>query len=315
MNTDALIRTEGLCRDFGKIKAVNKLSLRIPEGAIYGFLGPNGSGKSTTIRLICGLLEPTAGTIRALDYDIPDQAELLKQNLGYMTQKFSLYQDLTVYENLSFLTEIQGVPSTERARRIRSLMEQFHLTKRKDQKAGTLSGGQKQRLALACSIVHNPRLLILDEPTSAVDPESRREFWEYLFELTGRGMSILVSTHYMDEAERCHRLAILKKGRLVAEGAPRRLMEELGAKVVLAEGPASELIRWRTLLMEDDDILGCTQIGNRLRIMVSSSVDRPEQRLLQHHDFLNDVPLEPTHPNLEDVFVRATRSGRRKSDG
>lgn len=313
MSSAVLIRTDGLCRDFGEIKAVNRLSLSIPEGVIYGFLGPNGSGKSTTIRLICGLLEPTAGTIRALGYDIPKQAERLKRNLGYMTQKFSLYQDLSVYENLSFLAEIQGVPPEERRGRISSLMEQFHLTGRRDQRAGTLSGGQKQRLALASSIVHNPRLLILDEPTSAVDPESRREFWEYLFELTGRGMSILVSTHYMDEAERCHRLAIIKKGKLKAEGEPRKLMEDLGARVILAEGPAAELIRWRTILMRDKEVLGCTQIGNRLRIMVSHAVSRPEEWLPAGYPFLADSSLEPTHPNLEDVFVRATRS--RKEEG
>ncbi len=313
MSPRTLIRTEALCRTFGEIKAVNRLSLEIPEGVIYGFLGPNGSGKSTTIRLICGLLEPTAGSIRALGYEIPGQAEQLKQNLGYMTQKFSLYQDLTVYENLCFLAEIQGVGAAERPGRITALMQQFHLTKRRDQKAGTMSGGQKQRLALACSIVHNPRLLILDEPTSAVDPESRREFWEYLFELTGRGMSILVSTHYMDEAERCHRLAILKKGRLVAEGAPRDLMDDLGARIILTEGPAAALIQWRTRLMEDPHILGCTQIGNRLRIMVRSTVDDPVKWLLRNHDFLSDHTLEATHPNLEDVFVRATRS--RKEGG
>jgi len=223
-----------------------------------------------------------------------------------MTQKFSLYEDLSVLENLSFMAEIQGIPRKDKASRINELLDQFRLSDRKDQLAGTMSGGQKQRLALATSIIHNPRLLILDEPTSAVDPESRREFWEFLFDLIGRGMSILVSTHFMDEAERCHRLAILKEGRLTAEGVPSRLMTDIGAHVVLAGGKATQLIRWREELIRNRFIPGCTQIGNSLRIMVSTEKNHPEKWLRKHFPFLEEVHMEIIHPNLEDVFVRAT---------
>ncbi len=299
-----IIRTRNLTRDFGELRAVNRLSLNIPEGEIYGFLGPNGSGKSTTIRMICGLLTPTSGEVEALGFSIPREAEKLKAHLGYMTQKFSLYQELTVEENLQFLAAIQGVPRKQQKERITELCGQFHLENRRNQLAGTMSGGQKQRLALAAAIVHRPRLLILDEPTSAVDPESRREFWEYLFELSGRGMSILVSTHYMDEAERCHRLAIIRKGCLSAEGEPRQLMEDLNARVLLAEGRPDELINWRRTLSSNPKIPGCTQIGNRLRIMVSSEIAEPEAWLSRNFTFLGS--LERTRPNLEDVFVRAT---------
>ncbi len=301
-----IIQTRNLTRDFDSLRAVDNLSLNIPEGEIYGFLGPNGSGKSTTIRMICGLLTPTSGEVEALGYTIPREAEKLKARLGYMTQKFSLYQELTVEENLQFLAAIQGVPRREQKARITELCGQFHLEKRRSQLAGTMSGGQKQRLALAAAIVHKPDLLILDEPTSAVDPESRREFWEYLFELAGKGMSILVSTHYMDEAERCHRLAIIRKGSLSAEGEPLKLMENLGARVLLAEGRAEEMIHWRRQLSADPLIPGCTQIGNRLRIMVASEVEEPEAWLTRSFPFLGD--LERTRANLEDVFVRATHS-------
>ncbi len=305
-----VVRTEELTRKFGELIAVDKLSMKIPPGEIYGFLGPNGSGKSTTIRLICGLLTPTSGHVEALGYAIPEKAEELKNHLGYMTQKFSLYEDLSVRENLQFLAEIQSVPRRDRQSRIKELLTLFRLEDRQDQLAGTMSGGQKQRLALAGSIIHNPDLLILDEPTSAVDPESRREFWEYLFELIGRGMSILVSTHYMDEAERCHRIAILQEGKLSATGEPEGLMESLHAEVYLMKGSSRELIRWREALVADPHIPGCTQIGNSLRIMVDKDLQSEEKDLSawlrKSFPFMKEIPLERTYPNLEDVFVRAT---------
>ncbi|MDC7233127.1 MAG: ABC transporter ATP-binding protein [Spirochaetales bacterium] len=307
------IRTDKLTRKFGDLTAVDHLSLNIPAGEIYGFLGPNGSGKSTSIRLICGLLSPSSGKVEALGYSIPRQAEKLKSRLGYMTQKFSLYQDLSVDENLRFIASIQGLPKKIRESRIRELRRQFHLEKNRDQLTGTMSGGQKQRLALAAAIIHNPSLLILDEPTSAVDPESRREFWEYLFELVGQGMSILVSTHYMDEAERCHRLAIIQKGRLRAEGEPRKLMSGLGAEVFLAHGRSDELIHWRKELVSHNDIPGCTQIGNSLRIMITSGRKNPEAWLSSTFPFLGKV--EQTRPNLEDVFVKATHQDHIQEEG
>ncbi|MBT8146443.1 MAG: ABC transporter ATP-binding protein, partial [Gammaproteobacteria bacterium] len=201
---ELVVSSHSLSRSFGQLQAVRDVSLAIPKGTIYGFLGPNGSGKSTTIRMLCGLLTPTAGEATVLGMDVRTQAEKLKQQIGYMTQKFSLYEDLTVEENLRFIGEVYAIPGKQRKARVQQLLEQFDLRERRKQRAGTLSGGQKQRLALAAAILHEPRMLFLDEPTSAVDPQNRRDFWETLFQLADQGTTILVSTHYMDEAERCH---------------------------------------------------------------------------------------------------------------
>ena len=229
------IEARGLTRRFGTLVAVDHVDLSIPRAGIYGFLGPNGSGKSTTIRMLCGLLEPTSGSVRVLGHEMPREAEQMRAKLGYMTQKFSLWDDLTVRENLQFMAQIHGLRNAARESRIAELATEFELDPLLGQRAGTMSGGQRQRLALAAATLHRPELLLLDEPTSAVDPRSRRDFWESLFVLVGRGTTILVSTHYMDEAERCHRLAILDRGRLVAEGAPKDLMSGIPAIVVEIE--------------------------------------------------------------------------------
>ncbi len=229
------IEARGLTRRFGTLVAVDHVDLSIPRAGIYGFLGPNGSGKSTTIRMLCGLLEPTSGSVRVLGHEMPREAEQMRAKLGYMTQKFSLWDDLTVRENLQFMAQIHGLTNAAREARIAELATEFELDALLGQRAGTMSGGQRQRLALAAATLHRPELLLLDEPTSAVDPRSRRDFWESLFVLVGRGTTILVSTHYMDEAERCHRLAILDRGRLVAEGAPKELMSGIPAIVVEIE--------------------------------------------------------------------------------
>ena len=231
MSDAPAIVANGLTRRFGHLTAVDGVDLVIPRAGIYGFLGPNGSGKSTTIRMLCGLLEPSAGTVEVLGHRMPQDAEQLRRRLGYMTQRFSLWDDLTVRENLEFMARIFGLRLRERRERIAELAAQYDLEPRLSPRAGTMSGGQRQRLALAAATLHRPELLLLDEPTSAVDPQSRREFWQSLFALVERGTTILVSTHYMDEAERCHRLAILAEGRRVAEGAPRRLMRDIDAVV------------------------------------------------------------------------------------
>ncbi|HXX48661.1 MAG TPA: ABC transporter ATP-binding protein, partial [Myxococcota bacterium] len=206
------MRTRGLTRRFGRTTAVDGVDLDIPRRAIYGFLGPNGSGKSTAIRMLCGLLTPSAGTASVLGLEVPRDAELLRRKIGYMTQRFSLYEDLSVGENLAFLAEIYSLPRAAARARIELLLDEFHLRELRDQRSGTMSGGQRQRLALAGATLHEPELLFLDEPTSAVDPQSRRDFWEALYALVERGTTILVSTHFMDEAERCHELAILDRG-------------------------------------------------------------------------------------------------------
>jgi len=305
------ISAQGLSRHFGSLIAVNNIDLKVPRGSIYGFLGPNGSGKSTTIRMLCGLLTPTCGQVETLGLDIPRQAEKLKQHIGYMTQKFSLYDDLSVQENLAFVGEIYAIPRQQRNARIRELLEQFELADRAKQRAGTLSGGQRQRLALAAAILHKPALLFLDEPTSAVDPQNRRDFWSTLFDLAEQGTSILVSTHYMDEAERCHRLAILDEGRIVADGSPKALGEKIGMQVYEIETDAVNEIR--EALLAWADVFSVTQLGMHLRVLIPESVTEATEKL---RGVLNtsrkEVRLEQVSPNLEDVFVAVTEKSRQQ---
>jgi ABC-2 type transport system ATP-binding protein len=306
MSEPAAINATDLTRRFGALTAVDDLDLTIPSARIYGFLGPNGSGKSTTIRLLCGLLAPSSGHIEVLGFSMPRDASRLRHYIGYMTQKFSLYEDLSVTENLMFIARIYGLKRDLAKRRIDSNCERYQLGELLRQRAGTLSGGEKQRLALAAVTLHSPRLLLLDEPTSAVDPQSRRDFWDSLFELADAGTTVLVSTHFMDEAERCHRLAILDRGRLVAEGEPAVLAREIPATVVdVATGQPR---RSRTLIEQQKWIRSVTQLGTRLRVMVPTDVDEPAQRLQR---LLTGAGLEGAArvapANLEDVFVAATR--------
>ena len=299
---DLAIRARGLTRRFGTLVAVDHVDLSVPRAQVYGFLGPNGSGKSTTLRMLCGLLTPSAGEVEVLGLRIPEQAEALKRRIGYMTQKFSLYEDLTVMENLQFLAAIHELPRVQARARIEEMVDRFDFGDRRGQLAGTLSGGQKQRLALAGSILHEPEWLLLDEPTSAVDPESRRDFWASLFELADAGTTLLVSTHYMDEAERCHRLAILQRGALVADGTPAALCAALPGKVWklrIAQTREAEKI-----LRRHPGVLGVAQIGTDLRVLADASLDEAELRAQVP---TGAVEIEPVPPNLEDVFVAATR--------
>nr|WP_251006391.1 ABC transporter ATP-binding protein [Stenotrophomonas sp. ISL-67] len=299
------IRARGLTRQFGALVAVDHVDLSVPRATVYGFLGPNGSGKSTTIRMLCGLLTPSAGEIEVLGLRIPEQAEALRRRIGYMTQRFSLFEDLTVRENLEFLAAVQDIPRARAAQRIDALVEQYHFQDRQKQLAGTLSGGQKQRLALAGAVIHEPELLFLDEPTSAVDPESRRDFWEKLFDLADAGTTLLVSTHYMDEAERCHRLAILDQGVLVADGSPAELTAALEGRTlaVLAAQPRQA----QRALASVPGVLSVAQIGNTLRVLL----DRDEDAEARLQDALRaagqGADIVRSTANLEDVFVSATR--------
>ncbi len=312
MSSEFAIEARGLSKRFGAVRAVNKLDLNVPQGQIYGFLGPNGSGKSTTIRMLCGLLLPTEGSATVLDTDIPGDTRALKPRIGYMTQKFSLFGDLTIFENLQFIAEIYSVPSHDRASRIDTLLQQYDLGQQRDQLAGTMSGGQKQRLALACAVLHRPELLLLDEPTSAVDPQSRRDFWAKLFELAEAGTTILVSTHYMDEAERCHRLAILDHGVKVADGTPDDLQNNTGMHIVevLADNP----YRAHAALSDVSDIASVTQLGIRLRVLIPTTIDDPLRlvdRTLRSRDVQANAQLTPA--TLEDVFVAVTLKPRERA--
>lgn len=311
MSGDSAIVATGLTRRFGKLVAVDHLDLDIPRAAIYGFLGPNGSGKSTTIRLLCGLLLPSSGAVRVLGHEVPGEAETVRRRIGYMTQRFSLYEDLSVRENLDFVAEVHGLPARDKRARLAEAMAEYRLAELASQRAGTMSGGQRQRLALAAATLHRPELLLLDEPTSAVDPQSRRDFWDSLFDLAGRGTTILVSTHYMDEAERCHRLAILDRGQLAAEGAPRDLMRGLEGDVV--EVTVDDSLQARRILEPLPKVVSITQLGTRLRVLVDREPGAdPAARLSQA---LADAGLaaeaERVVASLEDVFVAATRPAAR----
>ena len=302
---DAAISARGLTKQFGKLVAVDPVDLTGPRSPVYGFLGPNGSGKSTTIRMLCGLLTPTAGQIEVLGLQVPKQAEALRRRIGYMTQKFSLFEDLSVRENLEFLAAAHDVPKARSAERVDALIEQYDFADRQGQLAGTMSGGQKQRLALAGAVIHDPELLFLDEPTSAVDPESRRNFWEKLFELADDGVTILVSTHLMDEAERCHRLAILDRGRLVADGTPLALTGALEGRIV--EVVTREARRAHRALLGQPGVVSVAQIGSDLRVLTrgDGAVAEHVRRALEDAGLQGEV--KAVSPNLEDVFVEATR--------
>lgn len=301
---DIVIRARGLTRRFGASTAVDNIDLTVEKACVYGFLGPNGSGKSTTIRMLCGLLTPSAGNIEVLGLQIPAQAETLKRRIGYMTQKFSLFEDLSVRENLEFMATIQELPRRELKARVDELLQDYHLANRQTQLAGTMSGGQKQRLALACAVVHKPELLFLDEPTSAVDPESRRDFWEKLFELADAGTTLLVSTHYMDEAERCHRLAILDQGVLVADGTPDELGGALKSRTLRATSAQPRQAAAR--LKQSEGVISVAQIGNELRVLTQPDFNGLDELQAALRETDPAAAVEASPPTLEDVFVAAT---------
>ena len=309
--TAPAIRARGLVKRFGALVAVDHVDLTVPRANVYGFLGPNGSGKSTTIRMLCGLLTPTEGEIEVLGLQIPEQADALRLRIGYMTQKFSLFEDLTVRENLEFLAAVYGLPRGEARRRVDELLELYDFADRQTQLAGTMSGGQKQRLALAGAVIHGPELLFLDEPTSAVDPESRRDFWEKLFELADAGTTLLVSTHYMDEAERCHRIAILDRGVLVADGTPDELSRALDGRAV--EVRATQPRRAQQALARLPGVLSVAQIGNSLRVLSAPGQAGAEAIAAALRQASLAAEVLPVAANLEDVFVAATRG--RADDG
>jgi ABC-2 type transport system ATP-binding protein len=305
MPSQFAIEARGLSKHFGDLRAVSELDLDVPRGQIYGFLGPNGSGKSTTIRMLCGLLTPTSGTADVLGIKIPGKANLLKPKIGYMTQKFSLFGDMSVQENLRFISEIYSYPAKDRRHRIDELLEKYDLVSQRKQLAETMSGGQKQRLALACAVLHHPELLLLDEPTSAVDPQSRRDFWANLFRLAATGTTIMVSTHYMDEAERCHRLAILDRGVKVADGTPQELQAATGMHIVevIADDPYAA----QAAIDERAEIASVTQLGVRLRVLIPERHPDPVHivsNALASKGVSGDTNIAT--PTLEDVFVAVT---------
>jgi ABC-2 type transport system ATP-binding protein len=304
--SELAVQSHKLCKNFGDITAVNNVDLQIPRGQIYGFLGPNGSGKTTIIRMLCGLLTPSSGSASILGLSVPEQAEALRHKIGYMTQKFSLYDDLTVEENMRFIAKIYGLRRSAAKERISNLLQHYSLTEMRQRRAGAMSGGQRQRLALATATIHQPSMLFLDEPTSAVDPENRRDFWEKLFDLSDQGTTILVSTHYMDEAERCHQLAILDLGELKTQGTPQDLMNELSGRVLEIEGENLRQVKEEILQLAP--IQSVAQQGLKLRVLFEAGARDPVT-FLQNHLQGKGLHVTPTQPSLEDVFVAATAAG------
>lgn len=306
---ETVIEARGLTRFFGSLKAVDNLSLDVFRGEIFGFLGPNGAGKSTLIRMLVGLLSPTRGKAQVLGLSMPREADKIKSKVGYMTQKFSLYEDLSVEENLEFAAEIFGLDKGERKQRIDRVIDEFELGERRAQRPATLSGGWKQRLALAAATVHEPELLFLDEPTAGVDPDSRRLFWEKLFDLAAAGTTILVSTHYMDEAVRCHRLCLVRSGQRSALGSPHDLMASLQGRIVeIIAHPTDKVLNF---LGKKPEVTSATQMGNRLHLLLNPGAPTAEKTAVQLAKELKEAGFsvnlaESAEPNLEDVFVALT---------
>ncbi|EOA9035737.1 ABC transporter ATP-binding protein [Vibrio harveyi] len=306
--TEYAIQAENVVKKFGDFTAINNITLNVLKGSIYGFLGPNGCGKSTTIRVLTGLLSPSEGNVDVLGLEIPRQSELLRLKIGYMTQKFSLYDDLSVQENLEFIGQIFGMDTKALKARIEEQLATYGLDQLRKQRVGGMSGGQKQRLSLAAATMHKPELLFLDEPTSAVDPENRRDFWEQLFDLSDQGTTILVTTHYMDEAERCHRLAIMEAGEIRADGEPEQLMAQMGVNIV--EVKADNLRELKEKVIKREEVRSAAQLGIRLRILIHQHIEQPINWLIQTFPELAGCEMNIARPSLEDVFVSVTGEGR-----
>jgi len=298
----AALEIRDLVKTFGDFTAVNHVSFAVAKGEIFGFLGPNGAGKSTVIRMLCGLLTPTAGYGQVAGFDISKDSEEIRKNIGYMSQKFSLYDDLSVEENIAFFSRIYSVPKAIRAERMEYVLRMAGLTDRRSTLTRLLAGGWKQRLALGCAIVHNPRILFLDEPTSGVDPIARRSFWDLIYQLAEAGHTVLVTTHYMDEAEYCNRLALIYKGKLIALGLPAVLKGELHAKLLQLE--TSDLLTTMRLLQGEAGVLDVAVFGAGLHVSVTDvAASTARIRSLLQKENIAIRRLEPILPSMEDVFV------------
>jgi ABC-2 type transport system ATP-binding protein len=297
----AIIHAEHLSKHFGSLVAVKDVSFDVHKGEVFGVLGPNGAGKSTTIRMLCGLLKPTGGSGSVVGFDIARQAEKIKQHIGYMTQRFSLYEDLSVAENLQFFAGIYGIPRARRRARVEEVIERIGLGDRRKQLTGTLSGGWKQRVALASATIHEPPLLFLDEPTAGVDPVSRREFWDRIHQIASEGTTILMTTHYMDEAERCHRLAFIFRGSLLDIGTPGEIVDRRLLAVVELDversGEAAEALRG---LPSVDSV---AHYGHLLRVAVRDVDPDHLVRDALGKKSIEIRELRPSRPTVEDAFV------------
>jgi ABC-2 type transport system ATP-binding protein len=307
------VEIEDIVKTFGAFVAVDHVSMKVSKGEIFGFLGPNGAGKSTTIRILCGLLTPTSGRAHVSGLDVATQPEEIRRNIGYMSQKFSLYDDLTVEENIDFFAGIYGVPKAQRAERKQYVLEMANLTERQSSLTRTLSGGWKQRLALGCAILHDPPVLFLDEPTSGVDPIARAAFWDLIRDLSRTGHTIFVSTHYMDEAEYCNRVALMYRGKVIALGTPKELKDGLTAHSLLNLESSNPLETMRAL----EGFAGVRDVavfGGGLHVTVDDAASTGMRvRDLLASKGIQVKQLEQIQPSMEDVFVAMIESEERRA--
>ncbi len=307
----AIVQTDRLTRRFGDVEAVTDLSLAITRGQIFGFLGPNGAGKTTTIKMLCGLVTPTRGSATVAGHDILRERDAIKRETGYMAQTFSLYPDLTVEENFRFFAGAYGVYGAAATRRMDTLFAEIELADLRDVQAGRLSGGMKQRLALACALVHDPELVFLDEPTAGVDPANRQRLWDFLYALAEGGTSLFVTTHYLDEAERCHAVGFMLDGRLIGHGDPRVLREQLRDRIVGVE--VRRGVEAMRALRGVPGVEAVTIHGNELRVCFDRRIDwHASEASLREMATRAGVPLDrvyPLDPTLEDLFLAYERHG------
>ncbi|NLN69392.1 MAG: ABC transporter ATP-binding protein [Chloroflexi bacterium] len=309
------IKAEGLNKRYPsrkKTEAIRDVNLSIPKGILFGLVGPDGAGKTTTLRILSSVMDPSHGTAWVAGYDVNKQADEVRKRIGYMPQNFSLYSDLSVIENLNFFADIQHVPASEKQTRIDEMLAFIHLEKFRKRRAGKLSGGMKKKLALACAMVHDPRVLILDEPSTGVDPVSRRELWVLLAEVAQKGVTVMVSTPYMDEAERCHQVGILYQGNLLVTGTPDEIIGALPFDVIEVKAKPRKLMR--QIVSESQDILDWNPVGDRLRVLVSEN-GRQSKALhsLSQAFKANKMEvsiLRSTRRSMEDAFVHLVKQQR-----
>lgn len=301
-----LIQARDLTRRFGSLTAVDRLNLEVARGEIFGLVGPDGAGKTTTLRLLCGLLSPSEGQLWVAGYNVTTRPDAVKEYIGYMAQRFGLYEDLTVDENMQFYADLYGLPSSERKAWSKQLLRMTRMEAFGRRRAAHLSGGMKQKLALMCTLLHRPAILLLDEPTGGVDPVSRRDFWIILNELVKEGLTVVVTTSYLDEAERCNRIGLMYQGRLIRCASPRQLKQEVPELCYEVTGPDQRAAR--ELLQACDGVLSVEPAGAALHLFLSpahTSVHMLERQLSQHG--LGPLQFKPLAPSLEDVFIALVR--------